>query len=1044
MKQNIKSKVFNSKSIKKKKYAVGGELDPTSEFWGIDNQQYTPAYNAAVNKIINDPIESKKAIEALKGTGYISSTEDITKFAHDKKIGDVHRYIQQLADNTPPSAPVYIKNDSLEYRVKPGVFKTTNTTNFAKQYKTNIAAKIKAGNTPNQALTDEYLTRGAQYIGKSKLPPILQDANGNDITSPEYLQQKTAYDSYLKTKKSKFAEGGKTNNSEFDLNKYLFVPNKIEQNIINNNPDYPQKIAIKDTRKIRATTGKPMVDTRDYKTESYSGKDIYNLIKSTDDFNKNTDYDSNTYFKKHNIDKSTIVAQALAETGIGKTDSNLGHVVNMLGENAADAMVYKVNEKITDANRLKLTNEVDILQIYNGNKHLTPKTESKYHQSIGKGSTQSAFYGVPIPKEGFIDTKKNPLYGKEVIDLRNNVINKNQDIQNMIDTVGVKQPIDIMGKRINKFNKEPFKPHFFAGGDTLSTGLKAGAGVASLFPGVGTAIGAGLGLASMVTDYFNNGDKEQETVDAQNKITAQNEAIQMKQRTDTEAINQRNYGSNTQLNSFYKQGGNMKPQFANDGQQLQPLAEDGVAVNGKSHEQGGVDYGDIEVEKGETIKKESDGDFVFSTEFKPDGKHDAGNISKSLFQKKQILQQQSGLIAEDIDRQQQSLKTSPSMINSNTKGREVSRGQFKQNNLESQIQQTDTAIEMLKQAQIKWGQEKGIYDEQGNNLVADQPLNDQNQVDTQQQEPMAKQGGNFKPQMAGGGRFVNGIWVEDNNNVGGLLNKNNINSAPSNTFDPYIDVTGLPNDHSTIAYSTTNTKPKVATSKPGIFSENNISTGLDVASTIANFASNQQTANKMAQIKTPAYIPVQSVKTGRINMNADKNAITQQSQGYNTWAQNNMANPQQSAIMRQSMQNQTQQQLDKVNQYESNANVGVEEQNATRNLQTQQINNQGFQNYQQQLNNKTISDIQNQSNVTGTLLKDVREGLANRERMTQQDRMYELYKLKYQNTPGVGRDISNAMDDTKLTLAQWKELQKQNNGSTFKKGGKMKPKYIVK
>ena len=331
MKQNIKSKVFNSKSIKKKKYAVGGELDPTSEFWGIDNQQYTPAYNAAVNKIINDPIESKKAIEALKGTGYISSTEDITKFAHDKKIGDVHRYIQQLADNTPPSAPVYIKNDSLEYRVKPGVFKTTNTTNFAKQYKTNIAAKIKAGSTPNKALTDEYLTRGAQYIGKSKLPPILQDANGNDITSPEYLQQKTAYDSYLKTKKSKFAEGGETNNSEFDLNDHLFLKQKNDKEVddyFNTLASYPKTINIKDTRKIRATTGKNINPNMDLKTGQYSSQFIHSIIKAS---------------KSNGYDPNTALAIDLNETNLGKTDDVIGHVKDEL-PNVLPNLNYQEND----------------------------------------------------------------------------------------------------------------------------------------------------------------------------------------------------------------------------------------------------------------------------------------------------------------------------------------------------------------------------------------------------------------------------------------------------------------------------------------------------------------------------------------------------------------------------------------------------------------------------------------------------------------------------------------------------------------------------
>lgn len=661
------------------------------------------------------------------------------------------------------------------------------------------------------------------------------------------------------------------------------------------------------------------------------------------------------------------------------------------------------------------------------------------------------------------------------------------DATDALRLAGLHHRPDVKAKVYRKY-PELKKKKYFAGGNELTTGLGAAAGVASMIPG-GQIIGAGLGLASMVSNMINTGDKEREAVDKQNKLTAENEAIQMQQRTDVEDINQRNYGSNQSMNSFYKQGGNnpnkeyndlkaflqtarqaigtndtktlstlrldkpydtnnlaedynrlrelakssgntslieeastlfpqvgqqirgsvnkilgthfakggnaLKPKYISGGQQLQSVAEDGVIVNGQSHEQGGVDYGDIEVEKGETIKKEADGDFVFSTEFKPDGKIDAGTISKQLFLRKQSLQQQSGLIASDINKQQQSLKTSPSRIDSNTKGREVSRGQFKQKNLEQQIQQTDAAIEMLKQAQIQWGQAKGIYDKDGNNLVADQPLNQQEKVQpNQQEEPIARAGGNFKPKFELAGGTDNYILPE-------------VTVKGKKKFDP--------------------------------FSENNISTGLDIASTLVNFASNQQTASNMANLKTPSYIPLQSIKTSRVNMGADKNAIVQQSKGYEDWVKNNMANPQQAAIIRQSQQNQNQQQFDKINQYEYNANTQIEEQNANRNLQLQQINQQGLQGYNQQVMGKAMSDIQNQSNVTGALLKDVREGLSNRERRTQEDKMYELYKQKY--TPGVLRDVTNAMSGNSYTKQQIEAMQKA--GIPFRKGGRMKPKFIT-
>lgn len=597
-------------------------------------------------------------------------------------------------------------------------------------------------------------------------------------------------------------------------------------------------------------------------------------------------------------------------------------------------------------------------------------------------------------------------------------------------------------------SKKSNKPRFFAGGDAWSMGLKTTAGIASMIPG-GQLIGAGLGLASMAVDYFNEGDKQKAAVDKQNALTQQSNALQMEQRVDTESINQRNYGSNTQMSSFYKKGGNAKPHYAGGGNALQQVAEDGVIVNGQSHEQGGVDYGNIEVEKGETIKKEADGDFIFSTEFKPDGKQDAGAISKQLFTQKQSLQQQSGLIANDIDRQQQALKTSPSRIDSNTKGREVSRGQFKQKNLEQKIQQTDMALEQLKAMQIQWGQEKGIYDEEGNNIVADQPLN-------QQEEPMARQGGNFKPKyaLAGGINWRDNQldepldfldtkpMVKDNSAITGF--KNNI---PTNYLKSTLEksLNGLSN---TPIYDINNITKK-SNSKPSFFTEKNISTGLDIASTLVNFASNQQTAKNMANLKTPTYSPVESIKIGRPSMSADRQAVIQQGKSADTFAERNFANPQQVAIMRQANRNQTQGQLDKVNQYEYNAGLQVETQNAQANLQTQQINQAGFENYNQRVLGKATTDIQNQSNVTGALLKDVREGLSNREKLTQQDRMYELMKLQYQNTPGVGRDVTNAMDNTNNTTAQYLKLIQdgiidKNSKPIKRKGGYTKPKFIAK
>jgi hypothetical protein len=45
-----------------------------------------------------------------------------------------------------------------------------------------------------------------------------------------------------------------------------------------------------------------------------------------------------------------------------------------------------------------------------------------------------SIYGVPLPKEG-IDMRKNPLYGKRVLDLRDNVLRKDEQLANYIKNI---------------------------------------------------------------------------------------------------------------------------------------------------------------------------------------------------------------------------------------------------------------------------------------------------------------------------------------------------------------------------------------------------------------------------------------------------------------------------------------------------------------------------------------------------------------------------------------------------------------------------------
>jgi len=177
------------------------------------------------------------------------------------------------------------------------------------------------------------------------------------------------------------------------------------------------QIKIKDPRKIRATTGKAIVPTRDLVSSTYSTENLKKIVKAA---------------KKRNLslnDIYTLAAMDLNETGWGRTDSEIGHVKGDVDENmsAEDIFVNAYIDKMRKADELKFTDPALRLQVYNGLGILHPSTEQDYH-----GFKSSAFYGVPIPKGG-LNMRVNPLYGKQVIDLRDNVLKQNADYINYMN-----------------------------------------------------------------------------------------------------------------------------------------------------------------------------------------------------------------------------------------------------------------------------------------------------------------------------------------------------------------------------------------------------------------------------------------------------------------------------------------------------------------------------------------------------------------------------------------------------------------------------------
>jgi hypothetical protein len=224
-------------------------------------------------------------------------------------------------------------------------------------------------------------------------------------------------------------------------------------------------VYINDPRKIRATTNKPINPNVDLVSKKYPKENINQIIDSS---------------KRYGVDPNTLLAISMQESGLGTSKkASIGEVgmsdkeikvpsklidFNQMGDIVApayehdysnamprDQMLARILDstntndsdwvrqpvhseeynkqlpvdrftrafttKMKDADRLGVTNEANRLQMYNGD------------------WLKENAYGVNVPKGG-ISLKNNPLYGKDVIDKRENVIKKNDYIQQYINKKG--------------------------------------------------------------------------------------------------------------------------------------------------------------------------------------------------------------------------------------------------------------------------------------------------------------------------------------------------------------------------------------------------------------------------------------------------------------------------------------------------------------------------------------------------------------------------------------------------------------------------------
>ena len=184
------------------------------------------------------------------------------------------------------------------------------------------------------------------------------------------------------------------------------------------NKDNTRTLNIVDPRKKLATTNQPLRPNSDLVGGKYSSKHLDRLIQEA---------------KRQGMSKQDIMnlsAMGFQETKWGKTDGNIGHVMgDWGGDDDYQLFINAYNAKMKEADRLGITDPAMRLQVYNGLGTITPSTEKDYH-----GFEMQKIYGVPIPK-GEISMKKNPLYGKQVLDIRDNVLAKNPEYIKYMDSI---------------------------------------------------------------------------------------------------------------------------------------------------------------------------------------------------------------------------------------------------------------------------------------------------------------------------------------------------------------------------------------------------------------------------------------------------------------------------------------------------------------------------------------------------------------------------------------------------------------------------------
>jgi hypothetical protein len=184
----------------------------------------------------------------------------------------------------------------------------------------------------------------------------------------------------------------------------------IQQETGTSPSETPTNIKIRDTRQTDMLSGKPLKDTARFHAEPDINY-IQQVVATA---------------RKHNVDPYTALAVNLAETKFDPEKKNNPFMLGQYNQygDVVDESIKLLADKLATAKRLGKTKEADQLQLWNG---------------TGKISGKGVMYGVDTDKTP-IDMSKTPLYGRRVIDLRENVLKKNSAFTKVVDEVMASNP----------------------------------------------------------------------------------------------------------------------------------------------------------------------------------------------------------------------------------------------------------------------------------------------------------------------------------------------------------------------------------------------------------------------------------------------------------------------------------------------------------------------------------------------------------------------------------------------------------------------------